>query len=126
MKLTPAERRRWAGFAGCRLDPYRDRPIEEITVDGFGRARVDSTVACGVYVVLDPDDEVVYVGKVDRRDGSTIAERFCDHHALADDWDRVWILPLKEGTAASEVLAVEGAMIKFFCPHHNKASRSCQ
>lgn len=116
MKLNDGERERWERHAGKRADPYRDHPTEEIAVDDHGRLHVDSTVGCGVYVVLDPDDHVVYVGKVDRETGH-IGYRFRNHHAAQDDWDRVWILPFREDC---DPATLEMSMIKHFLPQDNR------
>lgn len=123
MRLSAEERRRWTRYAGRdRVHPFREQSIEEIVRDQFGRLQVDSTVACGVYVVVDPDDDVLYVGKVSRATG-TIADRFREHHAAQPDWDRVWIMPCTDGT---DPTPIEDAMIKFFAPCDNIAGLSCR
>lgn len=120
MRLTLAERRRWIDHAGPRLDPFSDDPIEPIEVDDFGRLSVGSTVACGVYVVINADDDVMYIGKVCRMVG-TIDHRFRYHHAMADEWDRLWVLPLREDADPS---ALEDAMIRHFQPPDNRRGRT--
>jgi hypothetical protein len=120
MKLTLAERRRWMNHAGPRLDPFCDSPIEQIELDDYGRLSVSSTIACGVYVVINADDDVMYVGKVCRVYG-TVDNRFRYHHAMAEEWDRVWVLPLREDEDPS---ALEDAMIRYFQPPDNRAGRN--
>ena len=120
MKLTLAEQRRWLDHAGSRIDPFCDAPIEQIEVDDYGRLSVNSTVACGVYVVINADNDVMYVGKVCRAVG-TVDDRFRYHHAMADEWDRVWVLPLGEQADPS---ALEDAMIRYFQPPDNRIGRT--
>lgn len=119
MKLSQAEQNRWTAYAGPRLDPFCDSPIERIEVDDYGRLSVASTITCGVYVVVNADDDVMYVGKVCRTVG-TIDDRFRHHHAMAAEWDRVWVLPLREGEDPS---SLEGSMIRHFDPPDNRAGR---
>ncbi|MCU1497593.1 MAG: hypothetical protein JWM47_1546 [Acidimicrobiales bacterium] len=121
MRLSEAECRRWLEHAGSNVDPYRDRQIEEILVDDHGRLRVDSTVECGIYVVLNADFDVMYVGKVDRPDG-TLADRFRRHHAHDFEWHRVWVLPLND---EADPRSLELAMIKHFQPPDNIAGLPC-
>jgi hypothetical protein len=122
VKLTQSERRRWEEFAGKRFDPYCDAPVEEISVDDYGCLHVGSTVSCGVYVVINADDDVMYVGKVCRVTG-TVDDRFRRHHAAADEWDRVWVLPMRE---TADPRPVEDSMIEYFDPPDNKASKPCR
>jgi hypothetical protein len=121
MRLTVAEQRRWRDVAGDRADRYRDSDWIEIDKDEHGRLNVDSTVTCGIYVVVDADDHVCYIGKVHRNCGSDLRDRFRDHHARQDHWDRVWVLPLLYTLAAHAVVELEAAMITYFDPDDNVA-----
>lgn len=120
MRLTLAEQRRWIEHAGPRIDLFWDARIEQLEIDDFGRLSVDSTVGCGVYVVINADSDVMYIGKVCRSVG-TIDHRFRNHHAMAEEWDRVWVLPLREDADPS---ALEDAMIRYFQPPDNRLGRT--
>ena len=109
---------RWVRVLASCIVPVPDLTMLDVQRDTYGRALIESTARLCVYLVVDHDERVVYVGKVERTNG-TIADRFRDHHALTDDWIRVWILPLLEHLTPREILDVEATLIRHFDPPCN-------
>lgn len=87
-----------------------------------------TAMAVGVYVVVDADDVVQYIGKVCREDPSAIRDRFANHHASRDTWDGVWLLPLRDDCPNHVVETLEASMIRAYRPTGNVlfASRAGQ
>jgi len=87
---------------------------------GRGALLMSSTaMAVGVYVVVDTDDVVQYIGKVCREDPSAIRDRFATHHACRYTWDGVWLLPLRDDCPNHVVETLEANMIRAFRPTGN-------
>ena len=123
MKLTSEEQARWIEFLGPRAVWCGDRTLLPIYKDAWDNITLDSLVSRALYLVVDADDIVVYIGKVDRADG-TVAERFREHHAYTMGGDRVWVIPLAAGLAADEVAGCEHTLIQHFDPADNTLGRA--
>src|SRR5437879_3907012 len=119
MELTPAEQERWLRVIGSRAAPFADRTLKDIELDAWGNCVIDAPFHCAVYLVVDADDTVVYVGKVDRTDG-TLADRFRQHHAWNDYWDRAWVVPIDSCVSAQQVFELELSLIRHFDPVDNR------
>ena len=78
-----------------------------------------AAMAVGIYVVVDLDDCIRYIGKVRRRGIEGIQERFADHHAAATSWAGAWLLPLRDDCPDRTVLDLEEQMIAAFRPDGN-------
>lgn len=122
MELTSAEQERWLRVLGDRVAPFPDRTLLEISHDDWGNAVVDALSYRALYLVVDPDNEVVYVGKVDRVEGS-VADRFRHHHACNDEWDRVWVVTLVDELSSHDVSDIELSLIHHFDPVDNRNGR---
>ena len=70
-----------------------------------------------VYVVLDAQNVVAYVGSTNR----TIAERLSEHVKIDNrsNWTRVMIIPLKSGLQDSELRMYEGIVGRRLRPYNN-------
>lgn len=123
MKLTPEEQTRWLEHLGSRATWCVDRTLRPVYVDAWENITVDSAATQALYLVVDADDEVFYVGKVDRSDG-TVADRFRDHDAYTPAWGRVWVIPLAAGVAGDDVLDCEHTLIQYFDPVDNTSGRT--
>ena len=78
-----------------------------------------AAMAVGIYVVVDMDDCVRYIGKVCRADPRGIQDRFAHHHAATIDWAGVWLLPLSDDCPDRTVQQLEEQMIAAFRPDGN-------
>ena len=116
-RLTRAEQEAWLEQLGD-IVVFCDRTLLPIYESGVG-VTIDAAVNRAVYLVVDPDDFVVYVGKVDRAVGM-VADRFRDHHKYTEDWDRVWVVALATTLTNHEVLDVEDQLIAHFDPIGNE------
>ena len=70
-----------------------------------------------VYVVLDKESRVTYVGSTIR----SIAERLAEHIKIDNriNWDRVMIVPLKNGIVEAELRKFEGLIGRRLRPYDN-------
>lgn len=123
MKLTPEEQTRWLGHLGSRATWCVDRTLLPVYVDAWENLTVDSSTTYALYLVVDADDEVLYVGKVGRAQGS-VADRFRGHHAYEPEWARVWVIPLVTGVAAEDAADCEHTLIQYFDPVDNTRGRA--
>jgi hypothetical protein len=122
MHLNDAEQNRWLEILKDKTPWCPDRTLLPISVGEQGHLVVDAPVHRALYLVVDADDEVVYVGKVDRAEG-TVTDRFRYHHAYDEDWDRVWVIGLSSTVGPNEVLGWESTLIGHFDPVGNKTGR---
>lgn len=72
----------------------------------------------GCYLGVDFDTTVRYVGKVCRRHAG-FATRFAHHRQPVEDWERVWLLPLRVDVAPHVVAGVEALLIRRLRPLDN-------
>ena len=117
LRLTRAEQGAWVEKLDAKL-AFCDRTLLPIYESDGGAVTIDAAVSRAVYVVIDPDDYVVYVGMVDRTAG-VVADRFRDHHKYTEAWDRVWVLALSDSLVHDDVREVEDALIRHFEPVGN-------
>lgn len=112
--------RRCFGTANHPLALHDRYALEAPAEGGLPRLR-DRTVhmPVGLYVVVDGDGHVLYVGKVRRQSGSGIVERLDDHHAARRDWEAVWLLPLRSDCSELAVLRLEAQLIAAYRPRDN-------
>ena len=70
-----------------------------------------------VYIVVDSDSLAVYVGSTNR----TIGERLSEHIKIENrqNWDRVYILPLKDGLDEATLRKFEGLVGRRLRPYGN-------
>ena len=123
MKLTPEEQIRWLEFLGPRAVWCGDRTLLPIYKDAWDNITIDSLVHPALYLVVDADDVVVYIGKVDRAEG-TVAERFREHHAYTLECGPRAAIPLAAGIAADDVAGCENTLIQYFDPVDNTLGRA--
>jgi hypothetical protein len=122
MYLNDTEQNRWLEILKGKTPWCPDRTLLPISVGEQGHLVVDAPARRALYLVVNADDEVVYIGKVDRAEG-TVTDRFRDHHAYDEDWDRVWVIGLSSTVASNEVLEWERTLIGHFDPVGNKTGR---
>lgn len=123
MKLTPEEQTRWLEHLGSRATWCVDRTLLPIYLDDWENLTVDSAATHALYIVVDADDEVQYVGRVDRAQGS-VADRFRSHHAYEAEWDRVWVIPLVNCVPGEDAADCERTVIQYFNPVDNTRGRA--
>jgi hypothetical protein len=119
-RLTEA--RQWHSAHGTARHPTTATPdVYAVTVNETGcRIAASAGMAKGIYVVVDTDDHVIYIGKVCRETPAAIRDRFATHHAAQPCWTAVWLLPLHDQISNSEVEALEANLIKVYRPVGNK------
>lgn len=105
---------RWIRRFGRLIDP--DGPAGEHRLVG---RRTHTTWPVGIYIAVDEDDRVRYVGKVCRSDGQGFDARFANHDQPVEDWPRVWLVPLRPNVADLIVRAVEALFIQILRPTDN-------
>ena len=111
---------RWMRFFG--LAAHRAIPFDLYSIEHEGgqvRLAASSAMSVGIYVVVDFDSCVRYIGKVCRRAPTAIQDRFVRHHAATLDWTAVWLLPLEDHCSDDTVRALEAVMISAFRPDGN-------
>lgn len=83
-----------------------------------------------IYLAYTRDRQLHYVGKVDRRNRGTVAQRLREHiresRRRSVAWRTLWVVPIGVGATSAEVLALERAAIEFLKPlanvQHRKAA----
>lgn len=70
-------------------------------------------IRTAIYVFTDDNDHALYVGKV-HRTTSSIADRFIGHHALIDDVEHIWIIPVLRATPDDTLIDHEATFIATF------------
>lgn len=103
----------WVSRLGLLHAPFGPSGAHELR----GR-RVDVLWPVGCYIGTDPDDRVRYVGMICRADEGFDA-RFAAHHQPVRTWDRVWLLPLRQGVPRHVVGAIEALLIWTLQPTDN-------
>jgi hypothetical protein len=70
-----------------------------------------------IYVIVDKDNLAVYVGSTNR----TISERLSEHIRLAkrSAWERVFVLPMKDGLDEESLRKYEGLVGRRLRPYSN-------
>ena len=70
-----------------------------------------------IYVIIDKENLAVYVGSTNR----TISERLSEHIRLSkrSEWDRVFILPMKDGLDEELLRKYEGLVGRRLRPYSN-------
>ena len=98
-------------------------PIEPLPDGG-----IDCEVAmqCGLYIIVDAWNRVLYVGKVQRHD-SGLDARLRNHHREDSSWAGVWVIPLRADLSPGSIRDLERSMIEAYCPplnvEHNRMAR---
>lgn len=103
----------WVGRLGHLHAPLGPTGVHHLV----GR-RLAAAWPIGCYVGVDRDERVRYVGKV-CRDVGGFAERFVGHHQPVEEWDRVWLLPLRQAVPPHIVGAIEALLIRVLFPKDN-------
>jgi hypothetical protein len=117
LRLTAGEKAAWLKRLASDV-AFCDRTMLAIYESDAGSLTVDAAVSRAVYVVVDPDDFVQYVGMVDRTVGM-VADRFRDHHKYSETWDRVWVIALGSWLSHQEVRLIEDDLIHYYDPPDN-------
>ncbi len=75
-----------------------------------------------VYIIIDDDGYVAYVGSVCREGDFAVCDRMKEHSKISgrNKWDRVHILPLNSDLPESEVRKIEGKVGKRLNPYDNQ------
>lgn len=100
-------------LAGEWAAGYLPRPYALTRDDPLPRTRR------AIYIVTDYRSEVLYVGKTVRGAKSRRLEHVRDR-AKALGWAAMWIVPLRDDTPLSAVLAAEGTIGDRLRPRHNR------
>lgn len=80
-------------------------------------------VTAAVYVVIDGEGRICYVGSVCRGPGSGLADRLAEHLDDPDKrarWQAVWVVPLRPHTAPAEVRRIEGVIGAHLQPYGSR------
>lgn len=115
--MTPELYRICARYAGTNLLRLDERRY----AIGAGEDLPD--YSCAVYIAIDVDGNVDYVGSVRRTSGAAARQRLAEH--LADNarfraWAEMMLIPLSPGTPHSMVLKTEGRVGAHLAPRRNK------
>lgn len=104
-----AEAGEWARTFTDELVPPR------VVADGFRWAGVDSAV----YIAIDEEGEVSYVGSVCRVNSQGLRGRISEHlrSSRGRTWRFISIVPLRSGTPLSQVRLLEGRIARILEPH---------
>ena len=76
-------------------------------------------VAKAVYIVLDSQRNICYVGSVSRSDAGALGSRMKEHSMIPNrqHWDSVMILPIKPEVPEGEVRKLEGLVARRLRPY---------
>lgn len=76
-------------------------------------------VSKAVYIILDSQKNICYVGSVSRMDDGALASRMREHATLPNrqHWHSVMILPIKKEVPETEVRKLEGLVARRLRPH---------
>jgi hypothetical protein len=72
-----------------------------------------------IYIVLDMNERVVYVGSVSRDDERGLSRRL-QEHGLRHGWKWLVVIPLVPSTPTTRVRELEGAVGAVLRPTHNR------
>lgn len=115
-----ADAKRWCQTFGRNIDPLT--PWDHYALapdrDDAGLSSM-AVMASGVYVVVDAERTVVYVGKVTRDDPGGLRDRFRRHHAARPWWAALWVLRFSDDCDAHVVLRAEARLIAAYQPVGN-------
>lgn len=102
-----------------RAEVFESRDIVEVA----NQAKW-AQVSKSVYIILDTDGFVSYVGSVNGVGHARLSERMKEHSKLCgrSQWDRVMIVPLKEDVNQNEVFKYEGLIAALLQPYDSKKS----
>jgi hypothetical protein len=76
-----------------------------------------------VYVAVDTDDDVLYVGRVHRSTVTALTDRLDHHHAVPSHAVGLWVLPFGDDCPLLYVDRFEREMIKVYQPPSSIAQR---
>lgn len=71
------------------------------------------------YIAVDQMGEVLYVGRVQRKDRRGLRGRFSLHHRRHAGWDGLWVVPMADTTPSVAMANTEAALISFLSPPEN-------
>jgi len=111
---------RWHDIHGNAADPYAQPDLYSYDVDDEHPLADHAAMAVGLYVAVDEDDLVRYVGQV-RRPGNpgAVRERHRAHHKANDAWIGLWLLPLRDDCPKASVDRFEQELIQAYDPIDN-------
>ena len=83
-------------------------------------------VSKAVYIILDVDGFVTYVGSVNGIGKARLSERMKEHSRINGraKWDKVMIIPLVDDVTQNEVFKYEGMVAALLKPYDSKKSPS--
>ncbi len=77
-------------------------------------------MAVGLYVAVDEDDTVQYIGKVCRRGNpDAVRDRHYRHENATVEWVGLWLLPLRDDCSNDVVRQLERDLIRAYDPVDN-------
>lgn len=111
---------RWHAIHGAAADPYAQPDIYDYDLDEEHPLSEYAAMSVGIYVAVDEDETVRYIGQV-RRPGNPAAvrERHHRHHKANDEWVALWLLPLRDTCTKDVVDQLERELIRAYDPIDN-------
>ena len=73
----------------------------------------------GLYIAVDAEGRVAYVGKVTRPHDGGFRDRYRNHHVETARWESVWVVPIHRTLTVAEVEEIEATVISFLAPYQN-------
>lgn len=88
-------------------------------ISSVASGQVWTKVAKAVYIVLDSQNNICYVGSVSRVDAGALSSRMKEHAMVPNrqHWHTVMILPIKPEVPESEVRKLEGLVARRLRPY---------